>query len=112
MTIKFVICERLHEGGAAIPNVLVRYEAESFCFADGNPDCFDPDQILKFDSWESAETIVNLAWDLNQTYLGIALWDSDYPNEIDYMYVGSGKAKNLQVIQNRMESKKDLIWIV
>ncbi len=99
--VKFVICERSHENGGAIKTVLTGYKNKMFWIVDGDPDYFDPDQILKFDTWECAEVIVNLAWDLNQTYLGIAIWESENPNEIDYTYVNWGKNKNLEVVKNR-----------
>ena len=100
-TVKFVICQRSHETGEPEPDVLKAYEAGSFWFADGEEERFDPDSILKFDSWESAQAIVDLAWNLNQTYLGIAIWESTLPNSIDYSYVCWGKEKNLEVKKNR-----------
>lgn len=102
--VKFVICERLHEGGQPIASLLVQYgrnKEQQFIFADGDPDCFDPNQVLMFDQYEAAETIVNLAWDLNQVYLGVAIWESAYPTEVDYSYVAYGKEKTLQVKGNR-----------
>lgn len=108
--IKFVICERLHEGGSPVPNILKAYEADTFWFADGDPDCFNPDEILKFDSYDSAKVIVDLAWNLNQTYLGIAIWESCLPNEIDYTYVNWGKDKNLQVKHNRESGYTNVIF--
>lgn len=102
--VKFVVCERLHEGGEPITSLLIKYGnngEQQFIFADGDPDCFDPKEILMFDQYEAAETIVNLAWDLNQVYLGVAIWESMYPNEVDYTYVTHGKEKNLQVKKTR-----------
>lgn len=101
--VKFVVCERLHEGGDAVANLLTKYthNSQTFIFADGDPDCFNPDDVLMFDQYDAAETIVNLAWDLNKTFLGVAIWESENPTEIDYRYVRSGKAKNLEVKRNR-----------
>lgn len=102
--VKFVICERLHEGGSFVPQLLSSYADTYWVFVDGDPDCFDPKDLLMFEQYEAAETIVNLAWDFNKVYLGIAIWESDHPNEIEYRYVGAGKDKNLQVKQNREEA--------
>lgn len=101
MTIKFVICERLHDGGNAVENVLHSYKNNCFCFVDGEEGLVDPELILTFDNYKAAMTLVDLAWDFNKTFLGVAIWDDRYPNEITYSYVGAGEEKNNQVKMNR-----------
>lgn len=102
--VKFVICEIQHSDNKPLHNILKAYEAEMFWFADGDIDCFDPEEILKFETYETAKIIVDLAWNMNKTALGIAIWESDYPNEIEYRYVHSGLTQNLKVKANREET--------
>lgn len=95
--VKFVICQKDHNNNKPLFDVLTSFEADSFWFADGDDGCFNPEEILMFDSWDAANTVVNLAWALNKTILGIAIWESTLPAYIDYAYVNAGKEKNLQV---------------
>lgn len=90
-----------HENHRPIANILKGYEANSFWFADGDPGCFDSEEILKFETWKSARVIVDLAWKLNQTALGVAIWETEDPDYITYNYVNSGEEKNNQVKFNR-----------
>jgi hypothetical protein len=69
-------------------------------FVNGDPGCFSYDNVLRF-SYDAALLIVNLFWEENKTYLGIAIIETDYPNEIDYSYVEYGKEKNMEVKMNR-----------
>ena len=98
--VSFVICERLHENGKAEASILSRFENNQLIFVNGDPGCFSYDNVLRF-SYDAALLIVNLFWEENKTYLGIAIIETDYPNEIDYSYVEYGKEKNMEVKMNR-----------
>lgn len=104
--IVFVLVERLHENGRATPSVLTSFANKHFFFADADTGCFDPAIIWKFNTIEQAQSVIELAWDLNETYLGIALYDADYPDEIDIFYTTYRIEKILEVVRNRLAEKK------
>lgn len=102
--VKFVICEIWLSDNQPLSNILSSYSQGIYHFEDGDSDCFDPDVILKFETYETAKIVVDLAWELSKTALGIAIWESEYPTEIDYRYVNSDSQKNYQVKLNREDT--------
>ena len=105
--IVFVLIERLHDTGKPTANVLTNFISSSFWYADGDTGCFNPASIWKFDTIERAQSVIELAWDLNKTYLGIAIYDTDHPDEIDSTYTACNVEKMLQVVRNRLTEKAE-----